>query len=35
VDSEYPNWDEYDRAMIDERRAVIIVVPEHIYGTAA
>ena len=31
---EHPNWDEYDRAMIDDRRAAIIVVPERIYGTA-
>ena len=30
---EHPNWDEYDQAMRDERRSVIIVVPEHIYGT--
>ena len=32
--SEHPDWDEYNQAMIDERRAVVIVVPEHIYGTA-
>ena len=32
---EHPNWDEYDQAMRDDRRSVIIVVPEHIYGTAA
>ena len=31
---EHPDWDEYDQAMIDDRRAAIIVVPEHIYGTA-
>jgi len=31
---EHPNWDEYDQAMIDDRRAAIIVVPERIYGTA-
>ena len=30
---DHPNWDEYDQAMRDERRAVIIVVPERIYGT--
>ena len=35
ANSEHPDWDEYDRAMVDERRAVIIIVPEHIYGTAA
>ena len=32
---DHPNWEEYDRAMVVERRAVVIVVPEHIYGTAA
>ena len=31
---EHPDWDEYDQAMIDDRRAAIVVVPEHIYGTA-
>ena len=31
---EHPDWDEYDQAMRDQRRSVIIVVPEHIYGTA-
>ena len=31
---EHPNWDEYDQAMRDERRVAVIVVPEHIYGTA-
>ncbi len=31
---EHPNWEEYDQAMIDDRRSVIIVIPEHIYGTA-
>ena len=31
---EHPNWEEYDQAMVDDQRAVIIVVPEHIYGTA-
>ena len=32
---EHPNWEEYDQAMRDDRRSVIIVVPERIYGTAA
>ena len=32
---DHPNWEEYDQAMRDDRRSVIIVVPEHIYGTAA
>ena len=31
---EHPNWEEYDQAMVDDRRSVIVVVPEHIYGTA-
>jgi PPOX class probable F420-dependent enzyme len=33
--TEHPNWEEYDRAMIDDRRSVIIVVPDRIYGTRA
>lgn len=32
--SEHPDWDDYDRAMIADRRAAIVVVPEHIYGSA-
>ena len=32
---EHPDWDEYDRAMVEERRAVVVVVPEHIYGPQA
>ena len=31
---EHSNWKEYDQAMKDDRRSVIIVVPDHIYGTA-
>ena len=30
---DHPNWEEYDQAMVDDQRAVIIVVPDHIYGT--
>ena len=33
ADSEHPDWNEYDQAMVDEHRAVIIVNPEHVYGT--
>jgi PPOX class probable F420-dependent enzyme len=33
--TEHPNWEEYDRAMIDDRRSVIIVLPDRIYGTRA
>ena len=29
---EHPDWDEYDRAMLEQRRAAVIVVPEHTYG---
>jgi hypothetical protein len=28
ADPEHPDWDEFDEAMVHERRAVIIVVPE-------
>ena len=31
---DHPNWPEYDQAMIDDRRAAVIVVPDQIYGTA-
>ncbi len=31
---EHPNWDEFDQAMRDDKRSAIIVVPDHIYGTA-
>ncbi len=30
--TEHPNWDEYDQAMLDQKRSAIIVVPAHIYG---
>ena len=32
--SEHPDWDDYDRAMTADRRAAVVVVPEHIYGSA-
>ena len=32
--SEHPDWDDYDRAMVDDRRAAVVVIPEHIYGSA-
>ena len=28
------NWEEFDQAMVTDKRAAIIVVPEHVYGTA-
>ena len=31
---EHPDWEEYDQAMRDQRRAAVIVVPDHVYGTA-
>lgn len=30
----HSNWNEYDAAMLNDRRAVVIVRPDHIYGTA-
>ena len=33
--TEHPYWEEYDRAMQEQRRSVVIVVPERIYGTRA
>ena len=32
--SEHPNWPKYDQAMRDDARAIVIVVPDHVYGTA-
>ena len=29
---EHPDWAEYDRAMAEQRRSALVVVPEHIYG---
>ncbi len=34
TNEEHSNWEEYDQAMVDDRRAAVIVVPDHIYGTA-
>jgi PPOX class probable F420-dependent enzyme len=31
---EHPGWEEYDKAMIDEHRSVVLVLPDHTYGTA-
>ena len=30
---DHPDWDEYDRAMVRDRRAAIIVMPERVYGS--
>lgn len=34
TNQDHPNWEEYDQAMVDDRRSAIIVVPDHVYGTA-
>jgi PPOX class probable F420-dependent enzyme len=31
---EHPDWDDYDRAMVADRRTAVVVVPDHVYGTA-
>ena len=31
---DHPDWDDYDRAMVRDRRAAVVVVPDHVYGTA-
>ncbi len=30
----HPDWAKYDAAMIEDRRAVVVVKPDRIYGTA-
>ncbi len=30
---EHPDWEEFDRAMVKDERSVVVVVPEHVYGT--
>ncbi len=32
---EHPDWEDYDRAMVSDRRAAIIVIPNHVYGATA
>lgn len=34
TNTEHYNWPEYDQAMVDDNRVAVIVVPEHVYGTA-
>ena len=34
TNQDHPNWEEYDQAMVADRRSAVIVVPDHIYGTA-
>ena len=30
---EHPNWEEYDQAMVDQRRVVVLLRPGRTYGT--
>ena len=30
---EHDNWDEYDRVMVEERRAAVLIRPDRIYGS--
>lgn len=32
ISGEHPDWDEFDRAMIDDRRLVVKLYPVHSYG---
>ena len=34
TNEEHSNWEEYDQAMVNDQRAAVIVVPDHVYGTA-
>lgn len=34
IAGEHDNWPEYDQSMIDDKRAVITVIPDRTYGTA-
>ena len=31
-DTEHPDWDEYDQAMIDQKAVIVLVEPERVYG---
>ena len=35
IAGEHPDWEEYDHAMVEQRRAVVTVVPDNVYGTKA
>ncbi len=30
---EHPDWEEYDQAMLEQRRSAVIVIPDRVYGT--
>ena len=32
ISGEHPDWDEFDQAMIDDRRLVVKLYPVHSYG---
>ena len=31
-DSEHPDWDEYDQAMVDQGAVIVLVTPQRVYG---
>ena len=31
-DTEHPDWEEYDQAMIDQEAVIVLVEPERVYG---
>ena len=31
-DSEHPDWEEYDQAMIDQEAVIVLVKPQRVYG---
>ena len=31
-DTDHPDWDEYDQAMIDQEAVIVLVTPERVYG---
>ena len=33
-DEDHPNWQEYDQAMIADKRVLLVITPTHFYGMA-
>ena len=31
-DKDHPDWEEYDRAMVEQDAVVVLVSPERVYG---
>ena len=31
-DTEHPDWEEYDQAMIDQEAVIVLVEPKRVYG---